>query len=56
MLAIVVIATLIEVYPRLGWGLAVLAIMAMVANYYDPTFFQRGRITERVITLPRSGR
>lgn len=32
--AIVLIATLVEVYPPLGYGLALLAIMGMIASYY----------------------
>jgi len=33
-LAIVIIAIALEFYPPVGWGLVVLAAMAMIGNYY----------------------
>lgn len=34
-LAIFIIALLVEFYPPAGWGLAILAAMALIGSYYS---------------------
>lgn len=53
--AILIIGLLVEFSPRLGWTIAGLALLAMVANQYGG-FQSLNKIGKRIINIPRSGR
>ncbi len=54
---ILFIAVIAEVYPKLGWALFALAIMAMIAVYRDPKFMNQPKSTFKswVDIVPRTG-
>lgn len=53
---ILIIAVIAEIYPKLGWALAALAVMAMIAVYRDPNFMNQSQTFKSwVDILPRTG-